>query len=256
MSHPLVFDTTVPELVDVDQTQRQALDLAAHDLLNRLTSILGVSGLLRVQLLNNERSISPAVMLERVELISTLARRMVTEVDVLLDVAQPASKRLGVRQWRPVDLVALARRIAGEQQAATERHHIQVTSAESALIAMCDEWGITSVLTNLLNNAIKYSPDGGPVMIALERLPSKEGGWIQVRVTDAGIGIPQAEQDQVFRRFYRASNAAGTIPGTGLGLAGVRHIIEQHGGVVLLESVEGEGTSVTLKVPLLTLPAS
>jgi signal transduction histidine kinase len=251
MNYTLESDRTVPQLVDGEQLRQQALDMAAHDLLNRVTSILSVSELLRVQLLKKRRGVSRAVVVDRLEIINALGRYLAGEVDVLLDLARQAPGSLDVLQLTAVDLVALARRIAAEEQAVTQRHDIQVSSREPDLIAMCDEHGITSALTNLVDNAIKYSPDGGPITIALARLPKNQGNWIQIQVADTGIGIPREEQAYVFRRFYRASNVAAVIPGTGLGLAGVRHIVQLHGGVVMLESTVGKGTSVRLRFPLI-----
>jgi signal transduction histidine kinase len=251
MAHTLESDSTVPQLDDGEQLRQQALDMAAHDLLNRVTTILSVSELLKLQLLKKRRGITRTVVLDRLEAISTLGRYMSSEVDALLELARHAPGSFDVQQRKPVDLVALARRIAAEQQAATQRHLIQVTCGAPILIAVCDERGIASVLTNLVDNAIKYSPDGGPITIALAGLPTSQGNWTQIQVDDTGIGIPDEEQEYVFRRFYRASNAAARIPGTGLGLAGVRSIIEQHGGEALLESTLGKGTTVRLRFPLI-----
>jgi len=78
----------------------------------------------------------------------------------------------------------------------------------------------------------------------------QEGEWLSIRVVDTGIGIPEAEVDRVFERFYRASNVLDTFRGTGLGLSGVRQVVQLHGGVVTVQSAEGVGTTVTIRLPL------
>jgi signal transduction histidine kinase len=78
--------------------------------------------------------------------------------------------------------------------------------------------------------------------------------WAVIRVRDCGLGIPAADLPHVFERYHRASNVAGQIGGTGLGLTGARHIVEQHGGTISLESEEGRGTTVTVRLPLAEQP--
>jgi signal transduction histidine kinase len=105
---------------------------------------------------------------------------------------------------------------------------------------------VERVVANLVSNAIKYSPGGGDVRVEL----AAEAGWAVLRVQDQGVGIPAADLPRVFEQFHRAANVAGRIGGTGLGLAGARHIVEQHGGSIALESQEGVGTTVTVRLPL------
>jgi len=104
-------------------------------------------------------------------------------------------------------------------------------------------------LTNLIGNAIKYSPEGGPIIISLWE--EKSAGMLGISVQDHGIGIPTSQQAQVFGRFMRADNAvAWGISGTGLGLYICRELVEHHAGQLWFESEEGVGSTF-----LLTLPA-
>jgi two-component system, OmpR family, phosphate regulon sensor histidine kinase PhoR len=117
------------------------------------------------------------------------------------------------------------------------------------LVVDGDASQLDRLLINLLSNAVKFTPQGGHVEVSA--LP--EGGSAVVRVADTGIGIPARDQKELFTRFFRASNATDrSIPGTGLGLAIVRMIVAGHGGDVELESEEGAGTVVTVRLPLLT----
>jgi signal transduction histidine kinase len=110
-----------------------------------------------------------------------------------------------------------------------------------------DERRIVQVLDNLLTNAIKFSRDGGSVVVEVRG----DGATASIAVADTGIGIPADEQGHVFSRFYRARAASDlAVPGTGLGLAITRALVDQHGGTIELESREGEGTRVTVTLPV------
>jgi signal transduction histidine kinase len=111
------------------------------------------------------------------------------------------------------------------------------------------------VLDNLLSNAIKFSPNGGGITVAVAHEDVVGGPWAVVAVRDQGLGIPAADLPRVFERFRRARNVEGRIGGTGIGLASVRQIVEQHGGAITVESVEGAGSTFTVRLPLaLTAP--
>jgi signal transduction histidine kinase len=110
-----------------------------------------------------------------------------------------------------------------------------------------DAMRIEQVLSNLVTNAIKYTPPGGSVDIEAKPL---DDAW-QFTVTDTGIGIPAEEQHNLFERFFRASNTKDLrIPGTGLGLVICKFIVEFHGGTIDVESEVGRGTVVTVSIPI------
>ena len=94
-------------------------------------------------------------------------------------------------------------------------------------------------MTNLLTNAIKYSPEGGEIVVRLAQEAAADGDWAVLSVADDGVGIPATDLERVFDRFYRGSNVAGKIDGTGIGLAAVRQIVEQHSGTISVESPGG-----------------
>jgi signal transduction histidine kinase len=102
------------------------------------------------------------------------------------------------------------------------------------------------VVSNLLSNAIKYSPKGGEVVVSLARIGPDGEAWAELRVTDHGIGINEADLPHVFDRFFRGRNVGLEMSGSGIGLAGVKQIVEQHGGSISIESEEGQGTTVTV----------
>jgi signal transduction histidine kinase len=110
------------------------------------------------------------------------------------------------------------------------------------------------VLSNLLSNAIKYSPLGGPISVRIACHETETGPWAVVMVADQGVGVPAADLPHVFERFHRGTNV-GRIAGSGIGLAGAKVIVEQHGGMLDIESSEGTGATVTLQLPIHPIPA-
>ena len=147
----------------------------------------------------------------------------------------------------PTDLVALAWQAAAEQQRTTERHRIRVETSERELIGVWDPARLGRVLDNLLSNAVKYTPRGGSVALTLDSAAEEA----VLSVADTGIGIPEEDQEALFTRFFRASNAVeAAIPGSGLGLSIVRTIGTNHHGEMSIESGRDQGTTVTVRIPL------
>ena len=153
------------------------------------------------------------------------------------------------------DLVALAHRVVAAHASSSDTHRIRVGADDPELLGTWDAGRLERVLDNLISNGLKYSPDGGEVTVSLLREHADEGMWAVICVRDRGLGIPAADLPHVFERFHRASNVSEQIGGTGLGLAGARQIVEQHGGSISLESEEGRGTTVTVRLPMDEPPA-
>jgi signal transduction histidine kinase len=170
--------------------------------------------------------------------------------DELLDMTRLQAGRLELRADL-YDLVDLARRVAARLQITTDKHTITVNTSAEYLIALIDQQRIEQVLGNLLINAIKYSPDGGPIVITLE--PNEDNAFVTITVRDQGIGIPATQRTRIFNRFARADNARALgIEGTGLGLFLCRELIERHSGRIWFASVEGEGSTFSFTLPLAT----
>jgi len=125
------------------------------------------------------------------------------------------------------------------------RWPLELTRAPEVLWVAGDAARLEQVVYNLLNNAVKYSPDGGPIRVGVARQDTA----VTVAVTDTGIGIPQDAQAHLFETYYRASNV-GPISGFGVGLHVVRAIVERHGGRITVESVEGQGSTFRIVLPL------
>ena len=119
--------------------------------------------------------------------------------------------------------------------------------------AMVDEVKISQVITNLVENAIKYNNENGSVRVSLDA----DHQFFTLEVVDTGIGIPEDSRDQIFERFYRVDKShSREIGGTGLGLAITKSAVLMHRGTISVESVEGEGSTFTVRIPLVYIPQS
>jgi signal transduction histidine kinase len=146
------------------------------------------------------------------------------------------------------DLVALTRHMLTQQQMTTRRHTFSLDTTLSSLMVEVDRVRVEQVLSNLLGNAIKYSPQGGPIELTLREEVEPHEALLSVR--DRGIGIPANQQARIFGRFVRAENArAAEITGTGLGLYLCRELVERHGGRLWFESGEGAGSTFFMTLP-------
>jgi signal transduction histidine kinase len=179
-------------------------------------------------------------------MIEASASQMSAQIDELIDLARLKAGQPLSLELLELDVVALTRGAIEELAYDTERHPIELTTGVSSLTATGDPVRLKRVLTNLLSNAIKYSPDGGQISVVVER----DEDWAVIQVQDHGLGIPASDLPFIFERFRRGSNVAGRIPGEGLGLAGARQVLEQHGGALQVLSTEHVGSTFTVRLPL------
>lgn len=169
--------------------------------------------------------------------------RLALLVGDLLDVAMLRSGHSLNLERSEVDLGALVRRVVADHQAATRIHRIEVTGGLDAPITT-DPVRLERVLDNLIGNAVKYSPEGGEIVVEI----TPGHGDASVSVRDHGIGIPAPDLAAIFEPYRRGSNVSG-LRGIGLGLSGSRDVIRELGGDLSVESTEGEGSVFTARVP-------
>jgi signal transduction histidine kinase len=237
---------------DAVRTRDQSLSEISHDLGQPLTALRLTTSLLSQDIeegseLNQDRL--------RVELarIDSAAEQLAAMVSELSDLARLQLGRDLVLQRGQVDIASLIHTTVDQYNRRWKRHRIRVNSLARELTGEWDEVRLQRALSNLVDNAIKYSPRGGEIVIGLESVSEHGRGQAKVTVTDEGIGIPESDLPHVFDRFYRAANVTTTsIHGSGIGLAGVRQIIQQHGGSITITSEEGAGSEVTILLPLRT----
>jgi signal transduction histidine kinase len=228
------------------QIRDQFLASIAHDLKNPLTAIKGYAQLLGRQA---ARSNGPGGdrLVQGLGKIDQMVARTIGQIDELLDVARLRASQSLELNTVPTDLVALVRSVVEQYQQAATGHRIRVETTADEILGVWDANRLERVLANLLANAIKYSEPGSDVEVLVGLDPE---GAASLTVRDRGIGIPAVDLPRLFEPFYRASNAVGRKPGTGLGLAGARHIVEQHGGTIAVESAEGRGSTLTVRLPV------
>ena len=210
---------------EVARMKEDFLSAAAHDLKTPLTTVVAQVELLERRALRNPHAPADLTGLAR---LKSEVNRLKTLVLELLDAARAEQGRL-VADFERVDLVSLAQEVCTRHS--TPRHPCTV-HASGPVEGMYDPTRITQLLENLMENAIKYSPAGGPVQVRIW----SEGGWNHLTVTDRGIGIPEEDLPNVFERFHRGKNVDDRrFAGMGLGLFICRGIVEQHGGRIWVE---------------------
>jgi signal transduction histidine kinase len=232
------------------RSRDETLASISHDLRTPLTSIRGVAQLLQRRI-SRGGALDPAELVERLGRIEEQTTLMARMIDDLLDVARIEAGRPLELHLETCDLLALTEKTAADVQRTTDHHRIRVVSTvEGELTGAFDCVRIERVALNLLTNAVKYSPDGGEVLVTLNRESGPAGAWAVMTVRDQGIGIPPEDVPHIFERFYRASNVGDGIRGTGLGLAGAQQIVRQHGGEIEASSLPGLGTTITVRLPI------
>lgn len=239
--------TDVSELRRLQRIRTEFIDNLSHELRTPLTTVS-----LLAETLTREADavgdVLPVKMRDRIGKIEVETGHLVQMVSELLDLSRIESgSSLGPLE--DVDLGTLATdaterlRLFAERQGVTLR--VDVTGPVPTVRG--DPARLEQVLINLVHNAVKFSPDGGDVVIGVRA----DGKTVVASVTDHGVGIPRAAQDRIFERFYKVDRARvrGEAGGTGLGLAIARHVIEQHHGRIWVESVEGSGSTFAFALP-------
>jgi PAS domain S-box-containing protein len=238
----------VTERRQFEEMQEEFLSSLAHDLKNPMTTVRG-----QTQLWLRRLSRGDTPDAERLEAslqgVEAAALRMTHLLDELADVMRLRAGHEIELQRHHTDLVDLARRSITELERTTDQHEIRLLADQPRIFGEWDASRVERVVVNLLGNAIKYSPAGGAIDVRVARTCDESGCMAILSVTDPGVGIPPDELERIFERFQRATNVR-SIAGTGIGLSGVRRIVELHGGTITVDSVEGKGSTFTVCLPL------
>ena len=238
----------VSELRRLQRIRTEFIDNLSHELRTPLTTV----SLLAETLQRDAETVGdaiPAKMRDRIAKIEIETGHLVQMVDELLDLSRIEAGRT-LQMAEGVDMSRLAAdsaerlRLFGERQGVT----LRLETPAGLPSVRGDAARLGQVVVNLVHNAIKFSPDGGEVTIRT----GVEDGQVKVSIEDHGIGIPRAAIDRIFERFYKVDRArlrAEAGGGTGLGLAIARHVVEQHGGRIWVESREGAGSTFAFTLP-------
>lgn len=231
-----------------EREQQEFLEAVSHDLKNPMTVMRVQVQLLRRGVARDR--VDGRRLAEALATMETAARQMEAQLNELQDAARLRSGNPLELRAVATDLVALATDAAAAARAGTARHQLAVESTEPGIVGLWDPLRLRRVVDNLLGNAVAYSPRGGPVTVSVRREHGPDGSWAVLTVADAGLGIPAADLPHVFERYRRGANVGRRTTGSGIGLAGVRRIVEQHGGTVGAESREGHGSAFSVRLPL------
>lgn len=242
----------VTPLKEVDRMKDEFLSIASHELKTPLTPLIGLTQLM-LRSIERGRLPDAEQLAANLTSIHRQATHMNELVNDLLDVSRIQAGRLELHP-QAVDLVALATEVLERFTsllAPTDTRRLRLDTPVQTLTGAWDRARLDQVITNLISNAIKYSPAGKDVTLAIE----PRGDRVRFSVRDQGIGIPKEEQGRLFEPFYRASNASvRNYAGVGLGLHITREIIVRHGGEIRVDSEEGRGTTFIVDLPLLPPP--
>jgi signal transduction histidine kinase len=229
-------------LAALDAAKNDFMATVSHELRTPLTSISGYVELLR----DSEPGELTDGQQRMLEVIARNARRLRELIEDILTLSRIEGGGFASEPG-DVDLVQVIERAVTAISPAAEKASVGLhLDVRGPLPIRGDSVQLDRVLTNLLGNAVKFTPPEGTVTIQAERTD----GQTRLRVADTGMGIPADEQKALFVRFFRATNAIRqAIPGTGLGLAICRKIVDNHGGSIKVESAEHVGTTVTITLP-------
>lgn len=240
----------VQKLTNLNEAKSEFVATINHELRTPLTSIIGYIEILK-DFSSRDHNGEFHRYLEVVDKNATVLLQLVESILLLSALDATASKV----EFGDCDLLEICRYSVSLLQLEIDSSGLIVSfehDETDRFVVEGNSSQLSQVFTNLISNAVKFSPRNSKVVISLQRgTELEQQGTILVGVRDNGIGIPASEIDQLFSQFFRASNAIESpIPGSGLGLAIVRKIVEIHSGEIVVESVVGEGTTMNVKLPV------
>lgn len=244
----------VKQLQQLDKAKTDFLATVNHELRTPLTSIMAYLDMIQE---NTSDPVSTEVH-QMLDIVVRNTERLRLLIEDMLSVSRNGDGQsplhlTPVRLLRTLEIVTAALRPLAKVQNVA----IVMAPASEDPEVMADEVQLQQVFTNLVSNAIKFTPGGGQIdVVSLTQADADGTRWATVSVSDTGMGISSDEIAHIFTRFYRASNAmSGAVPGTGLGLAITQDIVQRHGGRIDVASELGVGTTVTVKLPLGVRPS-
>jgi len=256
--------TSESAMREANALKDEFLSITAHEFRTPLTIILAHSQMALRTLRRTTDTLrwttdqeqTSTTLNESLSIIEKQAKQLTNIVNTFLEVTQINRGQLMLKS-EEVDLASIAEQVATNHSATSADHEIRciIEPCERPYLVKGDSARLTQIITNLMQNAIKYSPLGGPITLSLhQRTAIKGKALIETCVADTGIGVPKEAQPRLFERFYRAPNIEGSnTRGIGLGLYVVAELLHLHGGTIHVESsgVFGEGSRFIFTIPLL-----
>jgi PAS domain S-box-containing protein len=234
----------ITEIRGIERMKTAFVSTVSHELRTPLTSIKGfISTLLQDE---DGSAFDFETQREFYNIIDTECDRLTRLISDLLNVSRIEAGRALDLNPKPITLPPLMEKVVTVQKSYTNKHELVIDIKNELPIIIGDEDKVDQILTNLTNNAIKYSPKGGTITITAE----SDGDVVRFSVSDQGMGIPKEHLPKVFERFHRVDNRdTRTVGGTGIGLYLVKHLVEAHGGTIWVDSEHGKGSVFTFELP-------
>ncbi len=243
---------------EVDRMKTEFISTAAHELRTPLTSIRGFSEILLTR--NDIKQEEKKKFLSYINKQSVNLANIITD---LLDISRIESSLGFSLKEAPCNITDIIRGVVPYFQEQSPRHIFEVVLPEESVEMMVDKEKIGQVLENILSNAVKYSPGGGPICLSAKLIADSHNDsdlkyskfkiqnskCIEIGVADTGIGMTPGQVKMIFDKFYRANASGAAVPGTGLGMSIVKNLVEAHGGKVWVESKMAKGTTVRFTIP-------
>ena len=237
------LEENIQNLHRLEQVRKDFVANVSHELRTPLTAIRGY-----VEAIQDGGKDQPEQLDRFLDIIRAHAERLNLILTDLLLLSKIESGQVPLKQ-EPVALAGLIDRTVGLLRHLIEqkKHRVVVTIPPALPPILGDEERLGQVFSNLLDNAIKYTPENGTITISA----TADGQFVEAGIADTGIGIPPPDLPRIFERFYRVDKARSReLGGTGLGLAIVKHLVEGHGGTVSVASLPGQGTRFVVRLPL------
>lgn len=229
---------------EIDHMKTDFVSSVSHELRTPLASVKAYTATIL-----RDNNMPEQTRYEFLNIIDEESNRLANLIESLLEISRIESGTVKIVQ-EPVDVAAVINQISLALQPLADKKNIQLkTDISDELVQLLgDESKIQSIVTNIVNNAIKFTPENGKVSVSVRN----QNEELVIRVSDTGIGIPKEALPKIFDRFYRVLQTRKQIQGTGLGLAIAKEIVTMHGGRIEVESKVGQGTTFTVFLPLQT----
>ncbi|MCD4785523.1 MAG: GAF domain-containing sensor histidine kinase [Candidatus Eremiobacteraeota bacterium] len=234
---------------EANRLKSEFVSIVSHELRSPMTVIKTYTSALHIDGASGKNSISKEQTFDIYKTIDQEVDRLISMINKMLDISRIDAGKPLKMDWRECDIIPFIRNLLKIQRTSKfyrKKHRIIENIPSNLPKLRCSQEELSQIISNLVENALKYSPDGGDVIVSVKSEPE----WIVFSIKDQGMGISGENQEKLFRKFERFDKGSKrTIPGTGLGLYLIKNLIDLHGGNVQVKSKLGEGSEFIVSIP-------